>query len=451
MAKCREGRLDYGSIASLFIRPLSLILLDETMGNLIIDSVVPSIYSGAIIGSAKMVEVSIALLVVPLLVVVAIVMCVIFLYRPAKIAVSKRLEIKKTYWDQADSTKPALISKRALATHTHSSFGDVLKRLLAATKRALRVSYMYLQAIVVRYSINGHEMRLELNRSRLNTWQTINIPPYVQGYHNDRNVTNFLMIDDHVPIGSSKSRERSRKRGFRPPVEIANMMPSTHLKEFYLNDKRMKSEIYVEPLVISQTSSHLEINKESKLKASIIFEFFEASSQILSHLSASLCSHYPFISVIDLLKEFENIWEVFYPGGVMMSETERMESRELFNIWKGKQKLLYEENSVDGDLVVVQKVSVELFEWWFLNEFSEMIKNKKTDRLIDHMLYTRQRIKGPDIADSKPSSPYYKTTTKPPSARTIQQPSGNDSVKALESLTPSQFFAFSSFTEESKL
>lgn len=388
MAKCRKGRLDYSSLGTLLIiLPLSIILLDEFIGDLIVDVLIPSVFSGVMIAGDAMVSVSAALLVVPLFFLFVAFLYIVLIYRPAKIAVKKRLEIKKIYWgDKTVLTTPAHNSRRAFATHGQSSFKIVFKELLADSFRVLRVSYVCLQAMVVQYSINGYEERLKLKKSKLDTWQTMNIPPYVQGYHNHRNSKESLQIET-----------KSHSKRFKPPVEIANMIISTKLKEFYLDENKMKMKKLLEmmkskqEMVISKSMHHIEIDDRSKLNARIIFEFLEASNLICGHLWPSFDSTFAFVSVSDLSKEFENIWDVFYPDGIMLTEIERKESVELHDIWQSEQTLLYEDIFIDGILTVVEKISFELFEDWFLNHFSQKILRKKSDRLMDYILLCKAR------------------------------------------------------------
>jgi hypothetical protein len=124
VAECREGGLDYGSIISLLvILPLSLMLFNETIGHVFIDYLIPSVFSGVLLVGEAMLSVSVALLVVPLMLIVGVPLYVIFLYRPAKLAVFRRLEIRKAYWDKVDSMgQPvAISSRRPEATDAQSS------------------------------------------------------------------------------------------------------------------------------------------------------------------------------------------------------------------------------------------------------------------------------------------------------------------------------------------
>jgi hypothetical protein len=186
VAKCREGRLDYGSIiALLVVLPLSIMLLNETIGDVMIDSLIPSVFSGVLICGDAMLSVSIALLVVPLVVIIGVPLYIIFLYRPAKIAVFRRLEIRKAYWDKVDLIGPAVNSKRTEAINSSSNFSNLkgmITRLSTDTLRAVRVISMHLQGMVVQYSTSGREQRLNIKRSKLNIWQNMNKPPYAQVY-----------------------------------------------------------------------------------------------------------------------------------------------------------------------------------------------------------------------------------------------------------------------------
>ena len=70
MYRCREGRLNYMGLISLTLISvaMSCILLNETMGNLMIDHILPAAYSAIIILGKKLFDVSIFACVVPFLV-----------------------------------------------------------------------------------------------------------------------------------------------------------------------------------------------------------------------------------------------------------------------------------------------------------------------------------------------------------------------------------------------
>jgi hypothetical protein len=383
-------------VSLLFILPLSVLFLNESIGEEIIDMILPSITSGVLIAFDAMLSVSIVLLVVPIILFFALFLYIVFLYRPALIAVKKRLEITKSRWDQTVVTRPALTSRRTMGLFTHRSFGAVSKGMVSGCLRVLRVSYMYLQSLVVEYSRNGYEQRLELNRLRLNVWQIMNFPPYAQGYHNNGTITKAMVGSSST---STSSLGKGHMDGFRPPIEIANMLPSPKLREFFLNRvqgldvaKSMKRLDIEYKTKIINIKNRIEIRNEIKLKALILFEFVEASSLMRIHLSAASFSNSYLVSVSSLSKEFGSIWEILYPDGIKMTETERKECHELFNDWKSSQDYLYVNELVDNILIGVQKISFEIFEDWFLNDLSLKVAMKKTDRLLDHVSHT-----GPEI------------------------------------------------------
>jgi hypothetical protein len=217
----------------------------------------------------------------------------------------------------------------------------------------------------------------------------MNMPPYAQGYHHYHNDKENLKID------------KNHSGGFRPPEEIANMLPSAILKEYYMNEKNKNKSITLAGILndvqgsISEPKRPHKVNNKSDINAtSIVFEFHEACSVIRSKLPALNAS--PLISTKDLLRGFENIWEVLYPDGVVVTETERQEYLELFNFWmfgdgdEDGQALLHMDVFDNSVLTTVEVVSFDVFEDWFMNDFSETIRIRKSDRVIDHVLRSRQ-------------------------------------------------------------
>jgi hypothetical protein len=261
----------------------------------------------------------------------------------------------------------------------------------------LKHFYSYLQSIIVQCSRDGHEQQCLLKRSKLNVWQAMNMPPYAQGYHHYHNDKDDLKID------------KDHSGGFRPPEEIANMLPSAILKEYYMNEKNKNKSVILAGILndvqgsISEPKRPHKVNNTSIIIAtSIVFEFHEACSIIRSKLPALNAS--PLISIKDISRGFENIWEVFYPDGVVVTETERQEFLELFNFWKCGQALLHKGVFDNNVLKTVKVVSFDVFEDWFMNDFSETIRIRKSDRVLDHILRSRQSKKRVNMTESKSMS-----------------------------------------------
>jgi hypothetical protein len=198
-------------------------------------------------------------------------------------------------------------------------------------------------------------------------------------------------------------------RGCRPPEEIANMLPSTELRAFYLKEKnKMKIKRLADILdnekgmLISDLIHQIKIKKTSTLKSSIIFEFNEALAIIRSKLPTLNTSS--FVPISDISREFRSIWGIFYPGGVIMTATETEECIELFDIWKCERRSLYKDVYIDNIKTPVEVVPFKEFEEWFLSKFSQKILIRKSDRLLDHILRTARPKRVFNPAESRPSS-----------------------------------------------
>jgi hypothetical protein len=357
-------------------------------------------YSGVMVCGEAMVQVSIALLVVPLLVLISVPLYIVILYRPARKARNKRLEIKKNDWNESETTRPALISKRECDMSVDGSFRAIFKKISAPSMRVLKHFYTYIQSVIVHCSRDGHEQQSLLKRSKLNAWQAMNMPPYAQGYHhyhNDKDDIDDWKID------------KNHSGSFRPPEEIANMLPSAKLKEYYMNERNKNQSGGIFDDVqgsISEPKRPHKINNKSNINpTSIVFEFHEACSVIRSKLFAVNAS--PLISIKDISRGFENIWEVFYPDGVVVTETERQEFLELFNLWmfgdedEDGQALLQMDVFDNSVLTTVKVISFDVFEDWFMNDFSQRIRIRKSDRVLDHILRTRQPKKRGNTTESE--------------------------------------------------
>jgi hypothetical protein len=190
------------------------------------------------------------------------------------------------------------------------------------------------------------------------------------------------------------------------------MLPSAKLKEYYMNERNKNKSITLGGIFddvqgsISEPKRPHKINNKSNINpTSIVFEFHEACSVIRSKLLAVNAS--PLISIKEISKGFENIWGVFYPDGVVVTETERQIFLELFNLWmfgdgdEDGQTLLHMDVFDNNVLTTVEVISFDVSKDWFMNDFSEKIRIRKSDRVLDHILRTRQPKKRGNMTESE--------------------------------------------------
>jgi hypothetical protein len=163
--------------------------------------------------------------------------------------------------------------------------------------------------------MDGYNKRLKLKISKLNAWETMNIPPYFQGYQNDRTNEESPKIGGIFSIISTMNLRESllkserfkwNSEGFINPVQIANMLLSRKWKEFYLNESnRMQDKDLltisnnIKEMVITKCASDPKI-KKFELNAVLVFDFPEALSLMCSSIGTG-----SFVLIIRLKKRWE--------------------------------------------------------------------------------------------------------------------------------------------------
>ena len=95
------------------------------------------------------------------------------------------------------------------------------------------------------------------------------------------------------------------------------------------------------------------------------------------------------IPVPDLLREFRNVFDFFYPDGILMSAMEREEVCELFEQWTQEQLVTGRSRVIFNGSIweKVQTVAFSAFHSWFY-DLMLIVRGTMSDRLINHVLLT---------------------------------------------------------------
>jgi hypothetical protein len=405
--------------------PISLILFNEMLGTLVVETILPGIYSGILIAGSEVLRASLIGLVVPLASIVGIAMYVLCVYHPAKHAMFRRLEAKKVNWHRENYALLGISSKRATVIN-ENGFIATFRKMKAFFTQVIKVSLYYLQTYVVRFSVNKLKERLDLRRSKENQWCNMNrcIHTYSAILMKGSPAPKKLMImsqkiDDELDeldlrivqdqcssktISSISSSNKNGSEAFSPPQEIISMLVSIKRKETFLKANNKFANILSKNPIIRSNS--LRSILENKTKAVFYFNSQEALSMMRSHLFTSEFNSTSCVSVSALVREHESLWGFLYPDGVAITETERSEFVTLFNEWKNDAILSHDECVQLGITTDIDMILFRLFEDWF-NDLFIKLSNKKTDRLIDQVLHTGSRIKKrvADMAATSPNNP----------------------------------------------
>lgn len=386
--KCREGRLDYlGLLSFMAIAvPMTVILLNEFIGDAILDAVIPGIYAGIMVMGATLYTISLLALLLPFCIVIGILWYLIFIYRPAQHAHDRRKEVlKRCLLEDSLSNAHSFRQNGSSARFRGSAFGrqtltGYLSRVRTIAKHGIQDGISW---------ISGGDIRLRDPRKHIvqRDWCHLNMLPCYQG-----------SIYEATAEPDAKDRNLSivvpsRHAMFLPPVKISNMMTSsTQWKALYQHrQKGLNNDV----ANLLDDSDQLVVMRpmviESPLRAlrsPIIFD----PAEILTRLWIKVATSYPDaqrgskeVSMDALYTEFEAILTVFYPDGIRLSEAEKAEACEMFNHWRQWRHL--DEEYVRDPPSGEEVVSFRLFDDWFIDTLVNALRGRLPERLLDHTLH----------------------------------------------------------------
>ena len=366
--------------------PMTVILLNEFVGDAILDAVIPGIYAGIMVTGATLYTISLLALLLPFCIVIGILWYLIFIYRPAQHAHDRRKEVlKRCMLEDSLSNAHSFRQNGSSGRFRGSAFGrqtltGYLSRVRTLAKHGIQDGISW---------ISGGDIRLRDPRKHIvqRDWCHINMLPCYQG-----------SIYEATAESDAKDRNLSlvvpsRHAMFLPPVKISNMMTSsTQWKALYQHrQKGLNNDV----ANLLDDSDQLVVTRpkvvESPLRSvrsPIVFD----PAEILTRLWTKVATSYPDalrgskeVSMDALYTEFEAILTVFYPDGIRLSEAEKAEACEMFNHWRQWRHL--DEDYVRDPPSGVEVVSFRLFDDWFIDTLVNALRGRLPERLLDHSLH----------------------------------------------------------------
>jgi hypothetical protein len=367
--------------------PTTLILLNDKIGDALIDSALPSIFSGFFFVGSALLKQSLTTLLLPIFILLAIVLYFLCVYRPARAAYVQREENMK------------ILSARGVA-YTRSSRNTSRERKTNRKYSNLQNCDHYFRRV---FSIMTHSAQhavtyfssyhIAVSRSKAYThkkqWCDMNTPHSFQGSI----PADAAMENVHL---QSNTLHRHNQTVFLPPPEISNMMTSTtHWKRAY--EEQMKNNKFANSLedagarVITRTQD-ANINLR-QMKILIFFGAAEALDAMRVRLitadSTSPCevfNRHCEVPVQDLIDEFRETLDTYYPDGIEMTGEERDEVCQMLVEWKDTQNLRIAIEFVGDTLFETQMLDFLLFEKWFMDTFAIAMHQVRNERLLSHTL-----------------------------------------------------------------
>jgi hypothetical protein len=352
---------------------MSVILMNEFVGDAILDAVIPGIYAAILVAGADLFAVSILALVLPFCVVVGVLCYLIFVYRPARNARNRRREqlkrvmghepiSKSKQFQQSGSRK--CLQRSTFRVRTPSGY---FRRVLVIMKHALQDSIAWL-------SCGEFRLRDPRKHQIQRDWCNLNMPARSQG---------IILVAPPANMARQPSLSRmladaSCQPMFLPPVKISDMMTTaTKWKALYVKHEKVLTGTKVGDCL--DEANQLVVTRPvpandsvRKITPPISFDPNDILSRIRSQLALSNPNQRVDLGCvrIDLLfREFKKMLDVFYPDGIAITALEKVEACEIFNDWKEE-----------------AKVSFHLFEGWFIGDLMRIFQRNMQERLIDHTL-----------------------------------------------------------------
>ena len=396
---------------------MTLILFNETIGDTIIDTIIPSLYSGIMILGSTLYAISLATLLLPFCIITGVILYIIFVYFPSQHAHRLREEILHRCDAQAvthSKTRYTINSDRKSSGSSYfDKLGGYFKRLYRNLKYSIQNTVTYTSFY---YFFEQRRKR----RAEITQWRDMNMVLPIQGFVQSEKKNGRDESGQSSDVDSS-----TPSPAFVPPKTIIDMMiPTTSWK-------RRRSSNY--PTPASPTPNNKENNKSNvvpKITKSVAVKKKVKNERIIikksgqkSHVkpSTALCDatkamhsmrnklhptacddeheKYLDVPVLDLLDEFEDLMKVFAPDGILMTEIERLEAVDAFNNWKEAEVLRVKVKRVGDAVVYTQMINFHHFEKWFTTDFMRTMHGIVVDRFVDHTLrfgpYFKMRVIGP--------------------------------------------------------
>jgi hypothetical protein len=371
--RCRDGRLQYPGVLSFLIiaLPMTIILLNEVVGEAIIDAAIPAVYSAILTLGAFLYSISLAALLITFCLALAAVNYWTFVYHPASVAHSCRKDKLRRLQYEGHSTSKFNRLRSIRATKSSKPRTGYLRRLLNIIKRSIQHGITLLSVRRTRSA-----RRFAMTKK----WCGMNRLSLSQGAIRSEEGSPYQMSPDSV-----SKRYVKVKSAYRVPEKIINMLAAARSPK--LIEASMTS-------INSGASEHVvmtasKLNHLRAVTPSYIFTSREAISFLRSRLSEtyghSIAEHMD-VTETSLIAEFRLMLDIFYPDGVALSLAEKTEACDQFNDWKDSVNDHFTLRFDDATALEVRMIRVSIFEEWFKKKFFSILRSNLPDRLLDSSL-----------------------------------------------------------------
>jgi uncharacterized protein YeaC (DUF1315 family) len=371
--------------------PTAILLLNEAIGSALVGAAIPSIYSSLLLGGAYLFQISLVAMLLPYCLMIGVPCYITFVYRSSIIAYAKRAAERRR---AAREGTPLSVSTRFRSRNSNRKDSHVdtkqvspqAKRTGSALRLLRHLNHAF-QGTVAFFS----PYHLVTRRARVHAenmmWRSMNMPQTSQGS------VPFRCISPAARKPVPRVLKKMRSLRFTPMLSACEEVTPNldglfsevdNEEEEIDNDFSTMLEINSKQLEVPPTVEEAGPMKLPRLNSLIVFETEEALSmmrrKLAMHNSRGSQEVLTNVSTADLMDEFKEVLEIFYPHGVAMTESEKEEACKLFALWRDKQNTRHNVSFVDAPSDDVPMASFPQFESWFSVNLIRTMHNVKTER-----------------------------------------------------------------------
>ena len=396
---------------------MSCILINAAAGGAVIDAIIPAAYSAVLLVGVTLYNVSLLALLLPFCITIGIICYIVFIHNPVLAAYSHRspapnqMDLDATIF--TTTARRHLNKSVKIARGPNSSLRNIYRYVLRLLNRIIHAAEYF----VTRFSYQGMRSGVARQADCEREWCHLNMPSISQGTISAivGKVAVSKRSSKSVIVASRKKRDMFTLKSSRynPPPQIMKMMiagPTGRNTNCSLVDAISDltgTETLCQPNECIVHVSKKITESSKKLKSLILFDARDALVRVRSQLFTGssepwdIIDHFD-VSEFDLSSTFQNIFDSFYPDGIVMSQVEKTEAGELYNEWKSMQNFHFKLEIVGKRLKKRRMISFHLFEGWFMEDLMGAIHNIVSERLMAHTFKFRPVIRANNIYETSP-------------------------------------------------
>ena len=384
--------------------PMTFILLNEFIGDAMIDACLPAMYSSVFFLGAFLYSLSIAALLVTFCFLLAAANYWAFVYHPASLAHSRRkLKLKRLSYEGSATRKAKRMSSAHSANLVQKS-KSCFEPLIAYVVKVFHIVKRSVQhgITLLSYRRIRHVKSLAAKR----VWCGMNRPATLQG----------AVQAYPVPLtNSSKTIKRGIVRKSSTqfiPDCVTGMTASSSMRSKQLvrsqsgyrhfSEMFDQSDVSEQPVVMITGSM---FKSRRILAPRILFQARQVFTYLRSNLADSVEGRDDegfYVSENLLTEEVRKVLDIFYPDGIAFTAAEKAEAYDLFENWKESVSERFVLKLTKTSINKERMIRFSLFEEWFTREITSVIHNTMSDRLMESKMVTSVSVS--NIPGSRNSS-----------------------------------------------